>query len=283
MGTLVLWLLAATQPEGAAADVRRMEAVGAAPIRIGEQIRVPLRDEALKRALGDAVVRVALDLLAPEVSPEFSPYGEVPLDTLADPGAASSEATEAEETEEKIEDRLAAALGDDPLDFAVRFRILEDRGERPALFVDDPEVESEYVIVVEVFVDTERVRRRLAAQGFALLPTGEGALVQIRLELLDVNRFGAYEAVRRALAADSRVRSVIPVEMERGRIVLEVQSGHQPEELLERLYQAIPPEIQIDPVVIGEGRLTLRITLRSFHAESEAGAVSDGTVAAPGN
>ena len=252
-----------------------MEAVGAAPIRVDTKIRASPRDAALNRALGDAVVRVALDLLAPEVSQ--SP--DAPANDS--PPAAETEGSELKTAEEKLEERLAAALGDEPLDYAVRFRILEDRGERPALIVDDPEVESEYVIVVEVFVDTERVRRRIERRGFTLLPSGEGARVQIRLELLGVDRFGGYEWVRRSLAADSRVRSVVPVEMERGRAVLEVDSGHQPEELLERLFQVIPAEIEIDPVAIDEGSLTLRVKLHDTEPASDA--ASRGSVAAPGN
>ncbi len=51
---LVVLLLALAQP--GLGDVRRMEAVGAEPIRADAVLRVPLRDAALKRALRDAVV-----------------------------------------------------------------------------------------------------------------------------------------------------------------------------------------------------------------------------------
>ena len=97
---------------------------------------------------------------------------------------------------------------------------------------------------------------------------GEVTQVQIRLELLGIDLFGAYEKVRIALAADSRVRSVVPVEMERGRVVMLVDSGHRPEALLEKLYQVIPPEIEIEPVAIAEGHLTLRVVLRQIDADA---------------
>ncbi len=261
-----LTLLALADP--AVGDVRRMEAVGAEPIRANTRIEVPLRDAARKRAVHDAVVRVARDLLAPELPPDESAIDSPPGTESREPDSATPE--------EKLEDRLAAALGDDPLDYAVRFRILEDRGERPALFVDDPEVESEYVIVVEVFVDVKRVRRRLERKGFALISSGDGERVRIRLELLDVDRYAAYEKFRVALAADSRVRSVVPVVMERGRAVLEVDSGHRPEALLDRLYQVIPAEIEIEPLAIDEGGLTLRVRLLEIDTDP-------GVVAAPGN
>ena len=45
--------------------------------------------------------------------------------------------------------QLWAALGKNPLDYANRFRILEDRGERPALFTEIPGVSTEYVVLVE--------------------------------------------------------------------------------------------------------------------------------------
>jgi len=277
VAALIVLLLALAAPS--LADVRRMEAVGAEPIRADAGLRVSLRDAALKRALRDAVVRVAFDLLAPVVavdtidSMNTQAAEEGLFDSLSDPLANPivEEALDPAAEKEALENRLVVALGDDPLDYAVRFRILEDRGERPALFVDDPEVEGEYVMVVEVYVDTERVRRRLDRRGFELIPSGEATQVRIRLELFGVDRFGAYEKVRRALAGDSRVRSVVPVEMERGRAVLEVDSEHEPEALLERLYQVIPPEIEIRPIIIEEGHLSLRVKLRQ----------EPGTVASP--
>ena len=75
-GSLAVLLLAIAQP--VASDVRRMEAVGAEPVRIGTKIRVPLRDAALKRALRDAVVRVALDLVAVEIPFEDKNPGTSP-------------------------------------------------------------------------------------------------------------------------------------------------------------------------------------------------------------
>ena len=234
-----------------------MEAVGAAPVRSGGHLQGSLRDAALKRALRDAVIRVSRDLLAPEVPPTLVPHGETSLEE----GEPRGPETTAGGEERSLESRLEEALGDDPRDYATRFRILEDRGERPALFVDDPLVESEYVIAVEVYVDTERVTRRLERRGFSLRPAGELEEGRIRLELLEVDGFGAYEQVRVALAADTRVRSVTPVEMERGRAVLEVDSGHQPEELLERLVQVVAENLDLELVAVEEGSLILRVHL----------------------
>ena len=79
-----------------------MEAVGAVPLGAAAPRHSPPRDAALQAALSDAVRRVALELL-----PEL------------DPGESAT--------------LLDEVLGLDPLDYATRFRILEDRGPRPAL------------------------------------------------------------------------------------------------------------------------------------------------------
>ena len=51
---------------------------------------------------------------------------------------------------------------------------------------------------------------------------------------------------------------------------------HRPEALLERLYQVIPAEIEIEPLAIDEGGLTLRVRLLEIDTDP-------GVVAAPGN
>jgi hypothetical protein len=211
------------------AEVRPVEAVGAVPLDADAPSRVAPRDAALRRALEEAVHRVALDEL-----PGFDP--------------------------EAGEETLAAALGRDPAEFATRYRIREDRGERPALFTEDPEVESEYVVVVEVHVDVERVRERLAQAGLLLMPSGESRRYRVRVVIEDVGSYAAYRAVR-TLLEELGLRSVLPVEMERGRAVLEVDGDRSPDALMSGLLRTAPSDLKLVPLAIDAETVTLRARL----------------------
>ncbi len=212
-------------PAGAT-DNRRLEALGAAPMETHRASRSSPRDVALRRALQGAVWRVAVEQ----------------LDTA---GATTKDAT------------LAAALGKDPLVYATRFRVIEDRGERPALFSDDPKVENEYVVLAEVYVDVDRVRERLVSTGLMRLPSGEAADVRTRVTLVDVRSWAEIQAVR-TLLGEIGARSAIPVDLERGRAVLAVESSLSPAALVRALIAAAPPELRLEPLKGGPDGLELR-------------------------
>ena len=188
----------------------------------------PPHDAAVRAALQDAAQRLALELL----SADFDPIGAEPA--------------------------IAAALGNDPTRYTAHYRILEDRGERPALFVDDPEVTSEYVVVVEAHLDVDWIRQRMAANGL-LAPAGEARWVQVRVVIEGLESYGAYAALRRALIEDVGVRSAMPVEMERARVVLRVVADREENALLEALLAAAPPGLRIIPLSAGGGTLRLRV------------------------
>ncbi len=226
LGAAALLALALVLGGDGRAEVRPVEAVGVVPLDADTPSRVPPRDAALQRALEDAVHRVALDEL-----PDFDP-----------------------ETGEEV---LAAALGGDPSEFATRYRIREDRGERPALFTDDPEVESEYVVVVEVHVDVERVRERLAQAGLLVMPSGDKRRYRVRVVIEEVETYAAYMAVR-TLLDELGLRSVLPVEMERGRAVLEVYGDRSPDQLMTGLLRAAPSNLTLVPLDIDAATVTLR-------------------------
>jgi hypothetical protein len=241
---LALALLLAS---AAGAEVRQMEAVGAVPLDPDARHASPLRDIAVRMALNEAVRRVALDLV---------------------PGMEPEEAAEF----------LPEALGDEPFDYTTRFRIIEDRGERPALFVEDPEVEFEYVVVVEAHIDADRVEKRLVDAGLLVAGSDGPPHRDLRLVVEDLGSFAAYAALRETLIERVGVRSALPVEMERGRAVLVVNTAADPWQLLEELLLAAPPELLITPVDAREDALTLRIALEAL----PAGAGTDAPRARPG-
>jgi hypothetical protein len=210
-----------------AVEERVVDGVGAVAVKgaAGGRSGTP-RDAALRAAIVEAVRRVALELL--------------PADAAAtDPEAA-----------------VDAALAPDLRAFANRFRILEDRGEGPALLVEEPGVQTEYVMVVQAQVDVGRVRQRLVRAG--LLPAGDLAPSQrLRIVIEDLDGYAGYRAVR-TLLDDLGVRGAVPVQMDRGTAVLEVESRLPASELLAQLVRSAPPELRLDAVASDAESLTLR-------------------------
>ena len=225
---LLVALLGLAGAAGAApAEERVVEGVGAVAVKGGPKpARGTPREAALRAAIGEAVRQVAFELL---------PH--------LDPAAA--------------EPAVDQALGPDPRTYANRFRIVEDRGEGPALLVQEPGVTTEYVMVVQAQVDVARVRQSLERSGL-LAPSGEDSPRQrLRVVIEDVEGFASYMAVR-TLLDDLGVRDAVPVEMERGRAVLEVESRMPPEELLASLVRSAPPELRVEPISADAASITLR-------------------------
>jgi hypothetical protein len=225
-GLALVWLTAA----GAGAEVRQVEAVGAVPLSADVRPQTPLRDLAVRRALNDAVRRVAVDLI-PDLDPEEA--GEF----------------------------LPEALGDEPFAYTTRFRIIEDRGEVPALYSEDPEVEFEYVVLVEAHIDSDRVEKRLGEAGLLAGRAPRPARQDLLLIVEDPPDFAAYAALRRVLLEDVGVESALPVEMERRRAVIRIRASGGASQLLEDLLRAAPPELVISPIDAQNDVLTLRVSL----------------------
>ena len=226
---LALALLVLATPAWAA-DLRLTEAVGAVPLHADARPASPPRDAAVRKALSEAVRRVALELLAEQ-----------------DPA--------------EVEPGLEAALGTDPLAYISRFRTLEDRGERPVLFSDDPDAKTEYVVVVEASVDAGRLRERLARAGLLVAPAGEVHRYHVRLEAEGLEDYAAYRALRETLLEGVGVRSALPVELEPGRAVLDVDGELAGEALLAALVRAAPPGLTLTALETGPERLHVRVHL----------------------
>jgi len=222
-----------------AAELRRVEAVGAVGLA-EEGWTTPPREAAIGRALKDALARVAQE-------------------ELGDLEPAEPEA-------------LEAALGGDPYVYASRFRIVEDRGERRALLIDEPGIEREYVVVVEAWVDADRVRERLAAAGMLEEPSGEPRRSRIQVSVRNVRSHGDFLAIRGALIERTGALSVTPLEIQRGEAVFEVISERSAARTLDALLAASGPELRIVPIEQDEESMVLRMERRPDEApESEPG------------
>ena len=201
-GALALLLLAGP----AAADVRRYEVVGAVALDPAKPLAAP-RQAALRAALEAAVTRAARELLLESTGKEPAP-GEAP-----------------------------PAVPGEPSEYAVSYRVLEDRGEQDATLADG-RAGREYVVTAEVQIDLARVREALGSAVPAGAPAPAAAETgPFRLELLDLPSPAAWTAVRAALGR-AGARAVVPLELEAGRALVEVRGGLGPERTLERLLAA---------------------------------------------
>lgn len=230
LGLVALALVAGAS--GAAAEERRVEAVGAAPLGIDSA--QPAREAALENAVRNAVLRVARELV---------------------PGGLPASAGDEEAW-------LAERLGD-PLAYSGQFSIVEDRGERPAMFASDPSVESEYVVLAAVGVDVGAVADRLASLGL-LAP--DRARQQLLLVVEGLEGYQALVLLQRALERDRGVRSVVPVEFTPGRAVLALAADRDAREIVSDLEASAPAGLEIVATEVGARQATLRVR---WHPEPE--------------
>ena len=204
---LAVWILGAGGV-AFAADLRRIESVGVVPVAAGAARSAAPRTSAVRAAVARAVESVAISL-----GPSVPALAEAPAgDPARDPTSLAPE--------------LAPALGDDPLDYAASYRIVEDRGMRKALYEKQSGAPNEYVVVVEVQVDAARVAERLRTAGWLAAPIGSSAPLRVVLE--GVEDYRAYESVRRLLLERGGARSAQPVEFTRTRAVLAVAGAPEP-------------------------------------------------------
>ncbi len=221
----VLLVLLGSDP--AAAELRRLEVVGVAPVEPGAG-GAP-QQAALDHALAEAVGRVVRDLA---------------------PSAASGEDARA----------WAAALGGPPVDYAVSYRVIEDRGERPALLSPDPGVERELTLLVEVVVDAGRVAERLRAKGLAAPLGPAGGAGSFRLAVHDVRSWAALDALRTALVDRDGAAGAVPEEVSSGRVVLRVQDAGGAGRAVARLLSRPPEGLALAPDADSAADAAVRIT-----------------------
>jgi hypothetical protein len=221
-----LLLLLVVSP--ASAKVRRLEVVGVVPAGADAQPGVPAREAALGAALAEAVGRVARELLSDEAA--------------ADPDLD-----------------LGQVLGGEPREFTLGYRVLEDRGERRALLLADPQVSTEYVLLVEVFVDVPRLESTLGAAGLLLQEPATGVGGELRVVVEPLPTYRAYRALRRHLVEAVGATSVIPALFESDRVELRVDAPLGSEALMDRLVTPPPEGLRVEPVFADGRSVWIRI------------------------
>ena len=172
----------------------------------------------------------------------------------------------AQEAEQK---RIRDALGDEMVSYTKSFRIVEDQGERPALFTDEPDVATEYVVLLEVQVETDRVRARLEEAGL-LRRLAELELTGIQIEILGLTHYLGYQAFLDLLRSDSvSAADVSPRHFSAGRVVIHVEGEWETDQLLERLKAASPENLTIEVADAEPRAQTARESSASPWRESE--------------
>ena len=239
MRCLALGLALAAGLLGAAAaasgEARWLQVVGAVPAGPEAASGGSLRRAALDEALLEAVARVARD--------EARTAGEPAAESLPLPTQPRG---------------WMALLGGSPADYALEYRLLEDRGERRALLVADPDVETEYVVLAEVRVDVDRVRAGLRAAG--VLPQAPTAVPgqTLRVVVQPLPSYAALLALREALAREPGSR-VVPERFEPGRAVLRMETHRSAAAVLGQLRARLPEGIELGRVRVREGELHLEL------------------------
>jgi hypothetical protein len=235
-GAALALVLAALASAPGAAQEQKTQAVGVAPIT--DKDPAP-RDSALRAAVRTAVAEAAAAMLPGDfVPPTPAPAA---ADAERDPNAW-----------------LAEKLGDDPYVYVTRFRIAEDRGRRPAMFSADRSVEYEYVVLAEVTLDLDAIRARMEKLGLAER-AARGPSHEVTLVVEGLTSYAPLAAVRKALARERGVRSVLPVEFTAGRAVLAVDSDVDAPGLVDRLTRRAPEGLHVIALDQAPSRATVRV------------------------
>ncbi|RIL07098.1 MAG: hypothetical protein DCC71_04250 [Proteobacteria bacterium] len=236
-GALALGVLAAALAlaPAARAELVKVEAIGSVPLGAASAGGATARQDALEAGIREAVERTAVGL-AEQAGATASP------------------------------DAVRAALGGQWKRYAVRYRILEDRGERAPLLETSPGAQSEYVVAVEVEVDQGRVRSQLASAGILAVAGSRGPSHSVRLALEGVDSYPLWLRIRSALAA--RGGAVRPLEFARARVLAEVETDEAPGAVMDRLGRALGEDYVLSP--LGSDGDVLRVGVARVAPEAPA-------------
>ena len=88
---------------------------------------------------------------------------------------------------------------------------------------------------------------------------------------------GARTALREGLAGVRGVRSVLPLELERGRALLVVEADRDAEAVLARLMRAAPPGLVVTPIYAETAEVGVRVEWSAPAAASDSGKIDTTT------
>ena len=257
---VVLACLFATDAE--AGQPQRVEVVGIYPIRDAQRGQLNPRDEAIQQALWEGVSRVALELIGDERGEGRS---VIDGDEVARSGAApTSDPTSDPVAPADASRRFREVLGREILPYTRSFRILEDRGERPVLFADEPGVRSEYLVVVEVLVDVARLSSELSRAGLLTTVGTDLSRQRITIELIGLERHAGLRRVLETLRTEIGAIRIETLEFSPARQLLSVETAIGPDEVAERLGSVEASDLILDPIEVDGAARRLRVLAQWF-------------------
>lgn len=234
------------------AELRRVEAVGVYGVTEAIRTKVIVRDKAVENALWEGVSRVALELIGDgtrSLAIDDPGDGSGPEEEGEQPQGTSGQDDAVDETGGSTGidlEALRAALGKDVMPYTRSFRILEDQGEQPVLFDDDPDTQTEYVVVVEVLVDVERVEAALEQAGWIAFGAPAESKGRLELELLGLERYEALEALMAGLREGLGAGRVQLLEVSPARQILAVEGRFDARELEAWLRRFRHPQLLLE-------------------------------------
>jgi hypothetical protein len=257
----------------AKAEFLRIEATGHYRLRDAMRSKVIARDEAVALARWEGVSAVAFGLIRTDMPEELeTSTPEQPLLDLSDPmqepaliiAAVVGAEPLIDEPSSQLVSEVRKALGRNLLPYIRRYRILDDRGEVPILVEDESELRIEYVVVVEILVDVDRVQSALEAAGLIVVSTSTEAGAPIAVEMLGLSRFEAVEMLRTGLRDEFGATDVQTVEYARGRQLLRVEGPFGPEALSAMLARWQSPQLFLEPIGVDSQARRIRLMGRWF-------------------
>lgn len=210
IAAVAAWALLAVPP--ARADLVHMEAIGSVALGAGSKGGATARQQALEAGIRDAVGRLGAEVAI----------------------QAGSSASPAD---------VHTALAPHWKRFAVAYQILEDRGEREPLLEANPGAQREYVVVVEVEIDRDRVRAQLVEAGLVARPGAPAARRGLRIRFAGVDSYPLWTKIRTALAA--RGGAVEAREFAPGEIVAVLDTDESADAVVGRLAGALGPDFGV--------------------------------------
>ena len=145
-------------------------------------------------------------------------------------------------------------------DYTIRYRVLDDLGERAALLIDAEASPREYVVVVEATIDRDALRAALVAQGAIAAPQAAPSTgpARARLVVEPVDGYPALAALEQRLEALG-AGPVVPRSFSAGRAEYEIAVPGRPEALLDALRDRPPAGTRVRPIGASGGELRLQL------------------------
>ncbi len=246
-----------------AADLASKEARAAQDKQRQEQEMERIRKER-ERAAAQAQSGTGLDPVPFFGGDPNSGEGKAPIE-IVEPGA--DEEAPSSDSELAPREILRNALGDQARGYTNRYRISEDRGLRERLFTggENPDANSEYVVVAEVDVDVERVRKALLKAGVidsVAKASLDNVSRELRLVILDPINYRLVTDLQKVIEEEMEHSSALPLEFENGQAVLAVRSDLGAETFARSLIRRLPAELHVKQATVRGDEIAMRFELR---------------------